>query len=301
MKTKGGRHTRRGMLSPLLLPPRRRHGECRGGGRGEVGCQCRGRSVLGRGGGGGGVGKMAAGVAAAEGGGSQSRKKELGDVGRPCSVGFHARKNPLQRIDKTGITPLIPIPHPLAAPIILLPNTSPHTLSLFRRLVPPIDLEEPRLAQRTRILLIRPRFDTRKAERVRASVDPCEFVVGGLLEADAARDGRPFLLLKFLFFHEFLLKKPVGRLGDDGGRLLSPLRRRFGVGFGRILPGLRGGCRAVVVGVAPSPHAVGGERRGDAFQSPNGGLASGPAGWDDGCGGGRWGRGCCGFGDTSHP
>lgn len=202
MKTKGGRHTRRGMLSPLLLPPCRRHGKCRGGGRGEVRRQCRGRSVLGRGGrcGGSGVGKMAAGVATAEGGGSQSREEELGDVCWPCSVGFHARKNPLQRIDKTRITPLIPIPHPLAAPIILLATSSQSSdLSLFYGLVQPINFEKPRLAQRTRILLIRPRFDTRKAERVRASVDCGEFIVGGFLEADAACDGWLFFLFDTFF------------------------------------------------------------------------------------------------------
>ena len=55
----------------------------------------------------------------------------------------------------------------------------------------------------------------------------------------------------------------------------------------------------ILTDVAPSPHAMGGERCGDAFQSPNVGLASGPAGWDDGCGGGRWGDGSCGFSDTS--
>ena len=116
-------------------------------------------------------------------------------------------------------------------------NWSITNLTIMVLLLTPNILKKPRIAHRTQILLIRPCFDTSEAEWVRASIDPGEYVVGGLLEADAACNYR---LFSVTFSLNFLLEMFVERLGNDDGGLFLTMGCCFGVGLGCIPFGL---CR----------------------------------------------------------
>ena len=177
-------------------------------------------------------------------------------------------KYPLQWVNKaTDIAPLVPIPNSLAAPLPLQSSTATTSAPLaLLTLVDLVNLVKSCLAQRAGVLLIRPLFDTAEAEGVGAYVYGGEVVGGGYVEAYAARLGRRGLVVLRLVPLELF----VARFGYYGRFAFRP--GRFGGWFGIVVVLVIN--IVVVLFAAPPAHAVCGQRRGDAVQSPDCRLAT---------------------------